>query len=111
MNRRGFLGSILAAAAAPAIARVGSLMAVRPVSIEITGTMLMQEFFSVSIHEQLIAERMRLMREMIAHGILISATEYRPALAMESKNPGDTIVFRRWIPYSAIAVEPREPRP
>ena len=35
MNRRGFLGSILAAAAAPAIVRADSLMRIRPITEDV----------------------------------------------------------------------------
>lgn len=106
MNRRGFLGSIFAAGIAPAIVRVGSLMAVRPVAVEVTGVGILATIEQIKMQilanatpiELLIGERMRLTRELIAYGAL--TTEDR-IVTPNAKDPA-TIVYRRWLPYKDV---------
>lgn len=106
MNRRGFLEYILAAAAAPAIVRAGSLMAVRPL-IRITEMPYPYNPLINQIKAEILAHcfpNKVLLGQLIDHGIIMSSTHW------ETKNPGDTIVVRRFLPFSAIAAVPREPQ-
>ena len=81
MNRRGFLGAMLAACAAPAIVRADSLMRIIPMDAPVvgltSGMVMMQEAFGADIQEmveQQLGERMQLVREMVLYGSLYAAT-------------------------------------
>lgn len=115
MNRRGFLGTILAAGAAPYVAKAGVLM---PVRKPIVGTIPLASIAAIRIELlrhvvqpdafEAFEARMQLTREMIAYGLL---TTGEPIVwTPDTKNPADMIICRRWLPYSATA-KPREPQP
>ena len=90
MNRRGFLGAMLAACAAPAIVRADSLMRIIPMDVPVievpSGMVMMQEACGEDIPEwmaQQLGERVQLVREMVLYGSLYAATSkslYLPEL-------------------------------
>lgn len=107
MNRRGFLGSILAAAAAPAIVRVGSLMPVTRIIVQDWPAAIVtasEVLAAQSGMNMLFRARMELMRNLIDNGVIASSARWEP------KNPGDTIVIRRPLPYGVTVAAPLEPR-
>lgn len=110
MNRRNFLGSIFAAGVAPAIVRVTSLM---PVQV-IAPPGIANPFDEAKAHilrliEQQINARMELTRELVAYGVIRDGAVFS---LMGNRNAGDTLVYRRFLPYGdVIATEsPLAPR-
>lgn len=98
MDRRGFLGSILALGAAPAIVRADSLMRIIPREAAVVGV----EFFESDIiiasrvpFDQITAEALRIAHEKMCF-IRTVNRQYVEAFAKQ----GDTIVIRRPLPYT-----------
>lgn len=76
MNRRGFLGAMLAACAAPAIVRAGSLMRINPAIVPDDRVVIITQYGTDIGHmvEEALGERMQLIREMIAYEVLYGIT-------------------------------------
>jgi len=93
MNRRGFLGAIIAACAAPAIVRADSLMRIVPRDTTLLLPLEWDGFDWGAIN--------RLKGEILAHALrdtLFGCSMYSVTMP---KNVGDTITFRRVSPYRA----------
>lgn len=105
MNRRGFLGAILASGAAPAIVRASSLMPVfarldsgllAPTWEPITATDLTLSVDQFSM--MYVRPALRAIADSIDGEILAECGVLRPAPRL-----GETITFRRPIPFKALA--------
>ena len=76
MNRRNFLGAMLAACAAPAVVRAGSLMRINPAIVLPPMEIGRIESFRFVISEEILppvdalGERIQLIRNMIQYGAL-----------------------------------------
>jgi len=93
MNRRGFLGAILAAGVAPAVVRSESLMQIwMPPALETAWDQF--SYPRLLSNEKIIAIRSELMRSAVASKILVLDT---PKIV----TAGDKITFRRHLPYAA----------
>lgn len=78
MNRRGFLGAMLAACAAPAIVRAESIMRIAPALIvpdTLLGTPMIFRQYPNNLFLDPLGERLQLIREMITYGSLKAATD------------------------------------
>lgn len=90
MNRRGFLGAIIATCAAPAIVRADSLMRIVP-----RYTTIVFDTETVMAHYRIGV--MKLMNELLDNGALVISGTPRSL----PRNTGDVIKFRRYLPYVA----------
>ncbi len=76
MDRRGFLGAMLAACAAPAIVRAGSLMRINPAIVPDDRVVIITQYGTDIglMVEGTLGERIQLIREMIAYEVLYGIT-------------------------------------
>lgn len=78
MNRRRFLGAMLAACAAPAIVRAESIMRIAPALIvpdTLLGTPMIFRQYPNNLFLDPLGERLQLVREMIIYGSIKAATD------------------------------------
>ena len=94
MNRRGFLAGILAAASAPAIVRIGSLMPVRSIVIPTTAEVVAVN--SLLTIDMITREALRL-----AHGKAAFIGTINRQFDQWSAKKGDVLHIRRYAPYRA----------
>lgn len=82
MNRRNFLGAMLAACAAPAVVRAGSLMRINPAIVVPDVTVVLQQYSTLfgfadktddlyAAAEQACGERVQLIRDMVQRRAII----------------------------------------
>lgn len=106
MNRRGFLATMLAAGAAPAIVRASSLMKlVVPSTEEViaingftSGLGIIPNTFPLSI-QMISAEMLRILKSNLESNLLLTSRVNR-SYASQSYKIGDTITIRKPQRYS-----------
>ena len=108
MNRRGFLGSIFSAGVAPAVVRVASLMPVQVLAPARVWHPYGVESHLLRMVEQQIGDRMALTRELVSYALLRDGAA--PAL-VGIRNSGDTLVYRRFMPYGDVIATAGRPEP
>jgi hypothetical protein len=101
MNRRGFLGAILATCAAPAIVRADSLMRIVPRRTYVL-TLDDVTFTAVGGNGAFVDNIVmmnELKAEMLRHAIPTLVLAGRPLPL--PRNDAERLTFRRWLPYQS----------